>query len=273
MNAEAVMPPQLCEKQIVRVLRFLKSAPAQVEIRANTDQLLLTKPDMGTIAVPRAICRKMISDGLMRTEGRSVAIEPSGVSHLVRGGNRQPMFERQHGDIDVETIATAGGMEQVLVNHAESPLSRLARLKTATGEKFLESREFRAGDRLRADFSRGQMEPRLGINWDMTAGTGAAHGAGGTAELSEAALGARRRVALALDAVGPELAGILVDTCCFLKGFAQVEQERGWPVRSAKIVLKTALAALSRHYDPPARKPRSGISHWGAQGYRPSLGE
>ncbi|WP_036541237.1 DUF6456 domain-containing protein, partial [Nitratireductor aquibiodomus] len=71
-----------------------------------------------------------------------------------------------------------------------------------------------------------------------------------------------------------ELAGILVDICCFLKGVEQVETERGWPVRSAKVVLKTALGALARHYEPSsgARGDKSWpILHWGVENYRPKL--
>lgn len=115
--------------------------------------------------------------------------------------------------------------------------------------------------------------PRLGANWEASVASGRRSGSGGgIADLTDAALAARQRVENAVADVGPELSGVLIDVCCFLKGLEQVETERRWPVRSAKVVLKTALGALARHYAPPApsgrRKP---VLHWGAEDYRPTI--
>lgn len=146
------------------------------------------------------------------------------------------------------------------------------RHRTREGGSFLTLAEFSAGERLRADFTRGQMMPRLGANWVASVASGRRDG--GIADLTDAALAARMRVEKAIVAVGPELAGVLVDVCCFLKAMETVEIERGWPVRSAKVVLKTALGALARHYDPRAGERRAGarpVLHWGAQDYRPRI--
>lgn len=69
--------------------------------------------------------------------------------------------------------------------------------------------------------------------------------------------------------MGPELCGVALDVCCFMKGLETVERERQWPVRSAKLMLRTALMALSRHYAPQSSilKPH----RWGGEGYRPDI--
>src|SRR5690606_3471376 len=143
--------------------------------------------------------------------------------------------------------------------------------KNRAGENFLTEAEFLAGERLRSDYTRGQIMPRLGANWEASVSSGPRGGDDGFAKLTDAALSARIRVDKALEAVGPELAGPLIDICCFLKGLSQVETERGWPARSAKLLLKTALAALSRHYEPVTTTRRQNVLPWGSRDYKPSL--
>lgn len=128
----------------------------------------------------------------------------------------------------------------------ESPLARLATRKGADGQPWLSAPEAEAGERLRRDWTRGALMPSVTQRWDSLPGGG--QGGNAKADLSDAALDCRRRVQAALEAVGPELSGVLVDICCFLKGTEQVERERQWPVRSAKLLLKAGLGALARHY-------------------------
>ena len=93
--------------------------------------------------------------------------------------------------------------------------------------------------------------------------------------MAENLVAARQRVDRALAAAGPDLAGILVDVCGFLKGLELIEQERGWPRRSAKVALNFALAAIARHYglSVSARGPArsAGLRHWGSEDYRPQI--
>ena len=99
----------------------------------------------------------------------------------------------------------------------------------------------------------------------------AARQSGGRAEIADTAIAARDRFSRAVEAMGPDLAGVAIDVCCFEKGLETVERERQWPARSAKLMLRTALLALARHYAPPPRQNRRTTPHWGADGYRPML--
>lgn len=125
--------------------------------------------------------------------------------------------------------------------------------------------------RLRSDYTRANIMPRLGANWIAAVAGGRRASGGSIAELTDAIVAARHRVDKAIAAVGPELSGVLIDVCCFLKGLETVETERRWPARSAKMMLKAALGALGRHYEPPRASQSRTSQHWGAQGFRPSI--
>jgi Domain of unknown function (DUF6456) len=73
-------------------------------------------------------------------------------------------------------------------------------------------------------------------------------GGHGGATFTDAAVAARQRVRRALDTLGPEFGDLLLDVCCFLKRLEDVERERRWPPRSAKVVLQLGLDRLARHY-------------------------
>jgi hypothetical protein len=134
-----------------------------------------------------------------------------------------------------------------LFDEAESPLLWLARRKGADGRALIEPHHLQAGERLRADFTLAQMMPRTTSNWHSPIAGRRRDGMAG-ASPTERALDARRRTRDALDNVGPEFAGLLLDVCCFLKRLEDVERERRWPARSAKVVLQLALEKLARHY-------------------------
>ena len=132
--------------------------------------------------------------------------------------------------------------------------------------------EFEAGERLRADYTFGQLMPSVTSRWSPAgAGDSQSRGfPGAGSDLQDHALAARQRVNRAVDAVGPELASILIDVCCHLRGLEDTERTKGWPLRSAKVVLQLALARLARHYGMlPATASRAAdgpaqVRHWGA---------
>lgn len=238
---------------------------------ANTGRVLLNAGERGTIAVDAALLAAMAKDGALVRQGTRLSLAPKRAT-TGPGGADASRFQDQHRELEIVQIETSGEPGLALINLAESPLGQLMRRRGVDGRPFLTQAEFAAGEHLRSDYTRGRIMPRLGANWEASVASGTRAQGGGLAELTDAALAARQRVDAAIAAVGPELSGVLIDVCCFLKGLELVERERGWPVRSAKIVLKTALGVLSRHYNPAAgRSVRHRSLHWGSEDYRPKM--
>ena len=163
-------------------------------------------------------------------------------------------FRPQHLVLAQRQIVTEGGPTNVIVDETESPLGWLARRRGRDGRVLIESHQLEAGERLRADFTRAHLMPRTTSDWSNPLASVRHGGPRGRAdEFTETMIAARQRVHHAMEAVGPEFAGLLIDVCCFLKGLEQIEQERAWPARSGKVVLQLALDRLARHYGYTAR--------------------
>lgn len=178
-------------------------------------------------------------------------------------------FRAQHLALARGAIDTERGRAPVTIDEAESPLAWLARRRGRDGRPLIEPHQLQAGERLRADFTRAHMMPRTSANWESPIDSGRHGGDRGAAAATDAMIAARQRVQQALDAVGPEFAGLLLDVGCFLKRLEDVERERCWPARSAKIVLQLALDRLARHYGYAGEargRTRAPVRTWLADG-------
>lgn len=151
----------------------------------------------------------------------------------------------QHMAMATRDIGVGGETIRAVVNDGESPLAWLARRKGRDGRALIGAHQFAAGERLRADFTLAHLTPRVTSSWDVPAARGGGQHGG---EISDLVIAARQRLRRALDEAGPEFAGLLMDVCCFLHGLEDAERARGWPTRSAKVVLQLGLDRLARHY-------------------------
>jgi hypothetical protein len=188
-------------------------------------------------------------------------------------GEGPDRFRIQHGGITRRARSRNDTIGALYVDEAESPLVWLARRKGRDGRPFIAPRQLLAGERLRSDFTRAGLTPRVTANWIAPVAQ-ARRGAIDGAHFADFVLTAKDRLARTLDAVGPEFAGLLLDVCCFLKGLEIVERERHWPPRAARIVLSLALDRLARHYGiaDEARGPvRAPTRAWQAVGARPTM--
>lgn len=225
----------------------MHAALAQLARRADGDE-----PALGSRSLTADDLAAMVAADLIvcRADGQC-QLTASGRARLARGelarlGGPVDPYRAQHLGLTQRKVGTADGERHVTVDQAESPLAWLARRKGKDGKAHIEPDQLQAGERLRADFTCAQMMPRITSNWDAPVTQDARGGVPGS--FGDAAVAARQRVRNALDAAGQEFAGLLLDVCCFLKRLEDVERERGWPPRSAKVVLQLGLDRLARHY-------------------------
>lgn len=136
----------------------------------------------------------------------------------------------------------AGAVRSVTVNVAESPLGWLF------SRGFVSERQFDAGERLRADWERAQLSPRVTMAWDAAPVVRSRGGAMGEPDVAGAQIDAKRRFEAAVASAGPGLADILWRIVCAGEGMREAETALGWPARAGKLVLTFALDRVANYY-------------------------
>lgn len=167
-------------------------------------------------------------------------LNDAGEGWLLRTQTAIDPYAAQHQLLKRKWIATPEGEKSVLVNEGESTLGWLRNRKLVT------NLQHDAGERLRRDFTMAQLSPRMGVDWTKPI-VERDHGPKQVL-ISDMALAARQRFSAAMKSVGPGLSDLLYDVCCKLAGLEEAEKSKGWPKRSAKIVLGIALDRLAAHY-------------------------
>lgn len=213
-------------------------------------------------SVSAAAIAELISSGALDGDGRSCRANIETRGWLRRAHLGSEAFGRQHRTL-------TGGAEGPQVNVLESPLARLA-ASSGTSEAFLARHHIEAGERVRRLAERAQLQPRLTMTYAASRMPGANQNS--AVEMSDLAADARRDLAAIYRQLPPDCAGVVVDVCGLLKGLQQVERERGWPRRSAKLVLRIGLEQLAQQFGlaPFARGREHAASRgWMGDGARP----
>ena len=229
------------------------------------------------LVVSDAVVQGFRDQGWLVQSGEQLFLTDEGLLWLRRNRAGADPFREQHQLRETVQKDIRGAPRPVVINQGESPLGWLRRRKDRNGTPLISAEQYEAGERLRAEFERAQLVPDITSNWESAAPSRRLRRATpqGPAGLSDEALTSRKRVVRALEAVGPELAGVLIDVCCHLLGLSEAEKARGWPQRSGKVILQIALMQLARHYgllrEDGVGAERTRLRHWGAEGFRPSL--
>jgi hypothetical protein len=143
-------------------------------------------------------------------------------------------------------ISSTGGDDRsrrsVTVNVTESPLGWLF------VRGLVSQRQFDAGERLRADWERAQLSPRVTMAWDAAPVARGRGGSAGAPDLNGAQIDAKRRFDDAIATAGPGLADILWRIVCAGEGMRDAETALRWPARAGKLVLTFALDRIADYY-------------------------
>lgn len=261
-----------------RILAALLAGEGRVEAGEPAVLRILGEGRLTRLRIDRAEVGRLVAAGLLaRRETAGVwvlRLTAEGRAHVARATGGADAFRLQHGEVSRRPVEAQA--PPLLVDEAESPLARLAKRRDKDGRAYFGPSRLEAGERLRADFTLARMMPTVTSNWSFGRAAAGGVGPGGLADLTDRALAARDRVRAALDAVGADLADVLLDVCCFLKGLETIESDRRWPARSAKVVLDIALGRLAAHYGlaEEARGPARGghLRAWGTADHRPTIG-
>jgi uncharacterized protein DUF6456 len=148
----------------------------------------------------------------------------------------------EEGIVSDRLTGVPSAARSVPVNLAESPLGWLF------SRGHVSQRQFDAGERLRRDWERAQLAPRVTMAWDAAP---VGRGRGGEAahpDFGGAQLDAKRRFDDAVANAGPGLSDILWRIVCAGEGMRDAETALGWPARAGKLVLSLALDRIADHY-------------------------
>jgi hypothetical protein len=142
-------------------------------------------------------------------------------------------------------VATNRALRTVTVNLAESPLAWLH------SRGHLTDRQLLAGEKLRGDYERAALGPRVTVNWENLPTNRSRRSAPAIMEDSERIVYAKDRFDVAIAALGRDLADIAWRVICAGEGVSMAEHALAWPARSGKLVLRIALDRLAEHYRLP----------------------
>lgn len=179
---------------------------------------------------------------------------------LTRSGRRVLKRHRTLQEAARAKPAGGAGVRPMATHASIGPLGWLASRRDRHGAPLIGSEQIQAGERLAADLWRARAAPKITASWSGMPREGSRRrptpGAG--SEIADGVIAAKVRVENALRNVGPEHAGMLIDTCGHCLSIEEIERRHALPQRSARLALGLALTCLARHYGylPPERGER-----------------
>lgn len=241
--------------------RFLKVLMQTGFAERSNEGEFAAKSAGARVGLPDKEVKALSSRGLVRIKGDICHPTKETGAWLCRQLTAPNDFAGQH-----QTLASGPGASLCDLNH--NPLEKLAR---AAGGGFLEPYHLAAGTRVCQWGERAHLRQRVTMSYDPAQIGGRRHGGGG--DIADMAAEARKALARLFVDLPRDCAEVIVDVCVFEKGLQLIETERGWPRRSAKLVLRIGLEQLAERLGLSPRavgRPSKRIEAWIGEDFAPT---
>lgn len=248
------------EREQFRFMKLLVSG----ETASLQGREFIVKSTAGRSGLPEKTVQALAARGLVTIAAMNCRAKPEARSWLKRRIADRDHYAAQHRTL-------VAGADDSTLNLNESPLAKLAH-STNGRAAFLDPHHLLAGERIRSLFERAHLIQRTTMSYDPSRLPGASAGPR-WGSVSDMVIDARKSLAQIESALPADCAGVVLDVCGNLKGLQQVETERRWPRRSAKLVLRIGLEQTASHFglSPVASGEATRRDHnWLGEGARPT---
>jgi hypothetical protein len=141
------------------------------------------------------------------------------------------------------------------------PIARLA--KSSGAQPFLSDHHLEAARRLAALFWKARLNQRVTMSYDPTR-IGNKAGGAPQGDMALSVAEARAQLNRLASALPQDCWSVLSDVCGYQLGLQDIETQRQWPRRGAKLVLRIALEQLAHHWGICGRAVGTGqgVTAW-----------
>ena len=161
-------------KVSLRVLQFIRengSATSSPFNDGKRTRELLMAGNAKKMVCPSGVLDALHKSSLIELEKGAYYLTESAVKRLKRAkaveqGADDGGYSAQHRQIEKQQIRVGDTVQSVNVNTNESPLHRLKTRKTNNGKPWISEAAFAAGERLRMDFTKGQLMQKVTASWE-----------------------------------------------------------------------------------------------------------
>ncbi len=213
---------------------------------------------------------QLASLGIIEFTPNKISINSLSKKWLLRkmannGASKEEQFSEQHRNIKFNN-------DGVKINLNESPISRLTIVR-AGKKPYLEPHHVEAARRFSNLMERSHLRSRITMSYNDAQLASTKSSSNVKLDISDMAIDARKTMESLLADIPKDWASIIIDVCGFEKGLQTVESERGWPRRSAKLVLRIGLEQLAFNLglcQKAIGSNRNNINSWIEQGSLPT---